>query len=462
MVVSRVGSRNNRILGFTRSMTVAGVSTPACRHSARRRQPAVRKNDPLFAPHGCFHRRVESVSSEARQGAPALRCYTTRPSDSGHYRARIPVKTFHCTACQALVFFENTQCLSCGHALAFVNDKMTMLSLEPQQNRSWVPIENSVTGGQAYRLCINNIEHGVCNWAIPADSPDSLCKACSLTQIIPDLSVPGNREAWLKLETAKRRLLFDLFSLELPFEAKREPTAKGLEFRFLSDVLTVNGDRSRILTGHDNGVITINVAEANDAYREAERLRHREPYRTLLGHFRHEIGHYYWDLLIEGADVRQAFRQLFGDERADYQAALKIHYEQGAPANWTDNYISAYASTHPWEDWAESWAHVLHMVDALETAHAVGLSVKPTRGDEPALAIPGRPSPARIGDFDQLVSEWNALTYVLNNLTRGLGLPDAYPFVLCAPVVEKLRFICSTITSSRSGSQTLKPAQVAA
>ena len=157
------------------------------------------------------------------------------------------------------------------------------------------------------------------------------------------------------------------------------------------------------------------------------------------------MGHYYWDRLIAGSDKLDEFRRVFGDERLDYQSALKLHYEQGAPANWDETFISAYASTHPWEDWAECWAHVMHMVDAIET-HALGLSVKPQRRDEPALSIPAQPSVARVEDFDSLVSEWSVLTYVLNNLTRGLGLADAYPFVLSTPVIEKLRFVCGAMT----------------
>jgi hypothetical protein len=343
-----------------------------------------------------------------------------------------------------LVFFENTRCLSCGHALAFAADRMSLLALEPGGDDSWSPIETP-QAGETYRLCANYRDHGVCNWAMPAKATQTLCAACDFTATIPDLSVPGNPAAWLKLEIAKRRLLFDLLSLRLPLASKRQDPVHGVSFNFLNDVVSMNGDQSRVLTGHDNGLITINVAEADDLHRESQRLRHGEPYRTLLGHFRHEIGHFYWDRLIAGSDLLQPFRDLFGDERADYQEALKVHYAQGAPVDWEDRHISAYASTHPWEDWAESWAHVMHMVDALETAHAVGLSVRPARADEPALVIPAKHSQARIGDFDQLISEWYALTYVLNNLTRGLGLPDAYPFVLSTPVIDKLRFVCSTM-----------------
>ena len=337
-----------------------------------------------------------------------------------------------------------------------------MLSLNPQDDGMFRADFNGVNGTDGYRLCANYVQHGVCNWSIRGDCDDTLCIACALSHTIPDLDVTGNLEAWAKLETAKRRLLFDMMSLELPLIGKRDAPVQGLEFRFLSDTIAINGDRGRVLTGHDNGLITINVAEADDVHREAQRLLHREPYRTLLGHFRHEIGHYYWDRLIDGSDRLAAFRELFGDDRDDYQAALKAHYEQGAPVDWPDRFISAYASTHPWEDWAESWAHVMHMVDALETAHAVGLSVRPARDDEPALAIPAKASNARIGDFDQLIAEWKVLTYVLNNLTRGLGLADAYPFVLSDRVVEKLRFVCSAMLQSSGGRATNETDRAAA
>jgi hypothetical protein len=355
------------------------------------------------------------------------------------------MKTFHCTACQALVFFENTKCLTCGRALAFSPARMAMVALSPDEDGSWRPVGDGEVPAETHRLCANYTDRGVCNWAIDRDDPASLCRSCSLTHTIPDQTVTENQSAWIRLETAKRRLLYTILSLGLPLVSKVQDARRGLEFRFLSDSTGVNGDQSRVLTGHDNGVITINVAEADDVYREAQRLRQNEPYRTLLGHFRHEIGHYYWDRLIGTGDRLPEFRELFGDERLDYQGALKQHYERGAPANWEDSFISAYATTHPWEDWAECWAHVMHMVDALETAHEVGLSVHPARRDEPALSLPEKPPLARVEDFDSLVAEWSALTYVLNNLTRGLGLADAYPFVLSTPVMNKLRCVCASM-----------------
>jgi hypothetical protein len=355
------------------------------------------------------------------------------------------VKTFHCTACQALVFFENTQCLSCGRALAFAADRMAIVTLTQDADGLWSSVDGAASDAR-YRLCRNYSEHRVCNWCVPAVDSNPLCRACALTHTIPNLDSPTSLTAWGKLETAKRRLVYALLSLNLPLLSKRQDAIGGLEFQFLEDSVSVNGDRSRVLTGHDNGLITINVAEADDVYREAQRLQQHEPYRTVLGHFRHEIGHYYWDRLIAKSDRLEEFRRVFGDERADYERAVKAHYEQGAPANWELNFISAYATTHPWEDWAESWAHVMHMVDALETAHAVGVSVQPVRDDEPALSIPEKPPLSRVGDFDQLAREWASLTYVLNNLMRGLGLADAYPFVLSGPVVDKLRFVARAMT----------------
>jgi hypothetical protein len=171
-----------------------------------------------------------------------------------------------------------------------------------------------------------------------------------------------------------------------------------------------------------------------------------EPYRTLLGHFRHESGHYYWDRLIQKSSRIDPFRKLFGDERKEYGPSLQEYYNQGAPAEWQERFVSAYASAHPWEDWAETWAHYLHMTDTLETAAACGLSLRPRRSDEPVLKA--TPSPDRSESFDQLIASWFPLTYLLNNLNRGLGLPDGYPFVLSTPAIDKLRFVHETIRAT--------------
>jgi hypothetical protein len=236
--------------------------------------------------------------------------------------------------------------------------------------------------------------------------------------------------------------------LELPTPSKTEDAERGLAFEFLAD--PEDPEKPRVMTGHANGVITVNIAEADDAERERRRHAMNEPYRTLVGHFRHESGHYYWDRLIAEGGRQEEFRALFGDERRDYGEALKAHHANGPTANWSEQYVSEYASAHPWEDWAESWAHYLHMTDTLETAAAAGLSLKPPRKDEPTLkSTPAPPTTANPAAFDRLMAAWHPLTYFLNNLNRGLGLADGYPFVLSPPAVEKLRFVHDTITAVR-------------
>ncbi len=349
------------------------------------------------------------------------------------------MKSFHCTHCRAPVYFENVQCTSCNLQLAFLPDLRIMAALEMERDGLYRYGPYTLLPDQrAYRLCANYQHEGICNWAVAAADPQALCVSCRLTRVIPNLTRQGNRAAWQRLECAKRRLVFSLFELGLPFD-DWSAGAGGLAFEFLQD--SAGGDAGRVLTGHDNGVITINVAEADDALRERQRNRQGEPYRTVLGHFRHEIGHYYWDRLIQSSSHLSAFRQLFGDERADYAAALQIHYAQGPRPNWQNEFISAYASSHPWEDWAESWAHFLHMTDALETAEAAGLSLP--------LYPPGSGSHSASRGFDQLVRAWIPLTHVLNNLNRGLGLPDSYPFVLSTSTIAKLRFIDQIVRNAR-------------
>ena len=191
----------------------------------------------------------------------------------------------------------------------------------------------------------------------------------------------GNEERWRALEAAKRRLIYALKRLGLPLEAKREDAAKGLAFDFLADA----GPGQPVMTGHDDGLITINIAEADSAERERRRLELGEPYRTLLGHLRHEVGHYYWDVLVRDGGKIEACRAVFGDESVDYQEALDRHYQTGAPAGWEENFVSAYATMHPWEDFAETWTHYLHMVDTLDTAASFGMAVDPGVSDDPTL-----------------------------------------------------------------------------
>ncbi len=353
------------------------------------------------------------------------------------------MKAFHCTHCQNLVFFENVRCLSCERQLAYLPDRAVMAAIEPAGDGLW-----RADGAREppYRLCRNYEQHNVCNWAVPAGDPQPLCASCRLTHVIPDLASPENKLAWYRLEVAKRRLVYTLRGLKLPVSPRCNAGDGGLAFEFL-DAPPGGGDP--VLTGHDDGVIVINIAEADDVKREQQRQQQHEPYRTLLGHFRHEIGHYYWDRLIRSGTRLGQFRRIFGDERAGYGECLRRHYADGPPANWQVRFISAYAAVHPWEDWAESWAHFLLIADTLETAGAAGLSLNPTRADEPALAPPEDPLAPQPTPFERMIEDWLPLTYVLNSLNRGLGLPDGYPFVLTPPILDKLRFIHETIYASR-------------
>lgn len=324
---------------------------------------------------------------------------------------------------------------------------MQMGSLDPSAAADdlWIS-PFPAAGDRPFRLCANYRESGVCNWAVDADEEHALCVSCRLTRVIPDLSSDDNRRAWYRLELAKRRLLYTILELDLPLGGI-DGRVQPLAFEFLADLPVADAP---VLTGHLNGVVTINIAEADDTERERRRTALHEPYRTLLGHMRHEVGHYYWSLLIEPDEERLVrFREVFGNDREDYAAALQRHYQEGAQAEWQQRFISAYASAHPWEDWAETWAHYLHMVDTLEIAAACGVSLRPRRNDEPAMPR----MPVEVIDeprsFDELLDSWFPLTYLLNNLNRGLGLNDAYPFLLTPGVTDKLRFVHDTIAARR-------------
>ncbi|HEX7934091.1 MAG TPA: putative zinc-binding metallopeptidase [Paraburkholderia sp.] len=352
------------------------------------------------------------------------------------------MKTFHCNRCSQLVFFENVLCERCQALLGYVPALRQISAFENAGQNRWRSLHPQANGA-LYRQCHNYAVENVCNWMIPADSPDTLCSSCQLTRTIPNLSAPANRLYWYRLEVEKRRLLYTLDELGLHVESRHEDPEQGLAFEFLEDT----GDGSRVMTGHHNGLITLNIAEADDAHRETVRTAMGEPCRTLLGHFRHETGHYFFGRLVENSPRwLEPFRQLFGDERADYREALDAHYRNGAPADWQASYISAYATMHPWEDWAETWAHYLLIVDVLDTSasHGVTLLRDDARG-EPTLT--GRTSQDETS-FDNLMKRWFPLTYALNNLNRSLGMLDGYPFTLAAPVVDKLRFVHRVIAAA--------------
>lgn len=345
----------------------------------------------------------------------------------------ILMKLFTCDHCGNTVYFENGACERCGHRLGYLPDENAMLSLS-EDNGGWI---SPAFPERRFVFCAN-AQHDACNWLIAADpNGEVYCAACRHNETIPNLDAPANLRHWQVIERAKKRLFYSLIRLGLPLATRAEDPEHGLAFRFLADDETAP---QRIMTGHDNGVITIALAEADDAEREERRTTMGEPYRTLLGHFRHEIAHHYWDLLVANKPPIEQFRAVFGDERQDYAQALQNHYANGAPAGWPERFISAYATSHPWEDFAETFAHYLHIVDTAEVAAAFGLRARPATGDKDlALKVIGDPYEA--SNIEEIVDAWVPLALLLNNLNRAMGHADAYPFVLTPEIVGKLDFI---------------------
>jgi hypothetical protein len=352
------------------------------------------------------------------------------------------MKTFHCNKCGQQVFFENVLCENCGCTLGYQPEHGALSSFEAAPDGLWRSL-NPVNAGRLYKQCINYAREAVCNWMLAADAAGELCVSCRLTQVIPALVSEQNRMYWRRLEAAKRRLLYSLSELGIEPIPKADDADTGLAFEFLEDA-----PGSQVKTGHANGVITLNIAEADPSFREKTREQLGEPYRTLLGHFRHESGHYYFDRLVAGSAWLQPFRALFGDERLDYAQALQTYYESGAPPDCKARFVSTYASAHPAEDWAECWAHYLNMVDTLDTAYACGMTLRPRKPGEPELAT--EEQPLQPPSFENVMSDWFALSYVLNSLNRSVGMPDAYPFTLSSPVIDKLRFVHQVVCAQRT------------
>ncbi|MBJ7556219.1 zinc-binding metallopeptidase family protein [Marinomonas spartinae] len=346
------------------------------------------------------------------------------------------MKIFTCQQCSQTILFDNTLCESCGSSLGFLSEPMTLSALKPDGSGFRALADTNMPAKKWY-YC-KNAQYFVCNWLV--DNPDTLCEACQLNRHIPNLERVKQRDEWQKLEFAKHRLVYSLIKLGLPVLNKTENPEEGLSFDFISEenAVPVNAQST---TGHALGQVTINTSEANSAEREQMREDMKESYRTLIGHFRHEVGHYYWDQLIAENDIELAnYRALFGDERASYADALRKHYDNPVQ-NWQDNFVSAYASSHPWEDWAETWAHYLHIVDTLETASEFGISMSPPNNQHQGLAATINIDPYCHANFEDIIAQYLPLTFAVNNLNRSMGQPDLYPFVLVPKVREKLAFI---------------------
>jgi hypothetical protein len=344
------------------------------------------------------------------------------------------MKLFKCQRCGQQLYFENRQCQRCGSTLGYLPDQAVMSALDDQGDGSFRPL---AAPDHQVRFCANAREDA-CNWLVPVAGGNGLCQACKLNRTIPDLSDQDHQLLWQRLERAKHRQVQGLMRHGLAVISKTEDPERGLAFDFLADE-PVEGQK--VMTGHADGVITINIIEADHVAREQARRAMDEPYRTLLGHFRHESGHYYWDRLVRYGPSLQRYREIFGDERADYGESLERHHAEGPPADWQARFVSSYASAHPWEDFAETWAHYLHVTDTLDTAFAFHLRVEPLISPDPALSADIDFDPYRAPDFDRLIAAWLPLTYAVNSLNQSMGQPPLYPFLLAPPALDKLRFV---------------------
>ncbi len=366
------------------------------------------------------------------------------------------MRVFNCDACGHPVFFDSVQCVHCGATLAFLPEQLHVACLRPvsgtRDSVLWESLSSLTSGkppGRLYKMCSHRGPVGQCNFALPADDPHALCESCRQTRWLPDLSDPSNALRWTRIEAAKRQLFYTLARLGLG----PRPGEDGPRFELLADL----PGQAPVMTGHANGTITLNVVEADDAERARRRQALHEPYRTLVGHLRHESGHFFWDRLVVGAGRIEEFRRLFGDERQDYGQALQNYYARNPmDEQWRDNFVSAYATSHPWEDWAESWAHYLHMVDLLETAASYGTCITMPGGSgtstgsvtQPALCVQDPFAVHARPDFGTMLDQWVPLTLLTNSLNRSLGHGDAYPFALSAGARRKLEFVHAAVNAS--------------
>lgn len=320
------------------------------------------------------------------------------------------MKVFSCRVCANQLFFENSVCVSCGTALGYSRAEHDIVPVDEQGQ--YVDAE-----GLVWHVC-RNLNLSGCTWLAPLEGGQ--CFSCDLTRTRPSDDDVEGLSQYPVAEAAKRRLVVELDALELPITTRDEDPEGGLCFDLLSSV------EENVVIGHDNGVITIDLAEGDLAQRAKVQAELAEPYRTMLGHFRHEVGHYFESVLVRG-DLIEPCRALFGDETKDYQAEIDRHYSEGPPADWQDSFISTYATMHPFEDFAETFAHWMHISDTVDTAVATGLVTL---------------DPSGFSRFSDLVrAVWVPLSTALNLINRAMGEDDLYPFVIPDPVLDKLDFV---------------------
>ena len=333
---------------------------------------------------------------------------------------------FCCDRCGREVDFEASSCPECTAPLGYVPDQQTLRALTPLADG----VSFALSGDAAeYWRCLNAAWG--CNWMVPAGMGSTWCRSCALTRGRPDVARSDAVDAWMLAEASKRRLVHQLDQLALPVEPRSAATPNGLAF----DLVHVPGERG--LTGHLDGVVTIDLTEADPVVRDELRRRLGEPYRTLIGNLRHEIAHHYWHRLVDQSGHLTRFRDLFGDERADYAPALERHYATPDVAWDEHRFITRYAQAHPHEDWAETFAHYLHVVDLVDTANAYRL----VASGPSSLTTP-------MGEqrtFMPILRRWQPLARALDHLADAVGSARLYPIDPVGAVVDKLEFVHACI-----------------
>ncbi len=351
------------------------------------------------------------------------------------------MRLYRCDNCGNAIHFDNRTCVACGFRLAFVPDAMAMHTVVPDADgERYRRLDQQQF---VYRFC-PNAAYDICNWVVPADKAETYCIACRHNGLVPDPTTELGLKRWRAIGEAQRHLFYSFLRWDLPRPTRAEAPNDGLIFDLQDDEFLPDGTCKPALIGHDEGRIVIRNAEADDLTREQMREQLSEPYRTVLGHFRHETGHFIWNKLVRDQGKFDSFRAIFGDEREDYQAALDHHYTEGPPPGWGSEFISFYATTHPWEDFAECFAHVLHIVDSLETAHIYGIALAPTAHQE--LTAHADFDPYAILDFDKIAAVWIPLSVALNSIHHSMGERDLYPFILTPQITAKLSYVHSLLT----------------
>ncbi len=345
------------------------------------------------------------------------------------------MRVFICSTCHHELDFESSSCSNCHSLVGYVSDRREVVVIVPDG-----PARYIVDGHPTAQWRCLNASWG-CNWMLPADEGDVWCLSCRLTRGRPDEADPAAVVAWSAAEAAKRRLVFQLGELGLPIEQRSSTTPQGLAF----DLVHVPGAAG--VTGHDRGLITLDLSEADDRHRDELRRTLGESFRTLIGHLRHEVGHYYFAHLVSHADEIAEFRALFGDERIDYSAALVEHYRlarTGAEAADLGRFVTGYAAAHPLEDWAETFAHYLHTLDGLQTADSHGLAATSPDADG---RVNRRRRAGDVKSFASILQRWLPVAETINAIADGLGSSRPYPFTLSPVVVTKLEFVHARVTA---------------